>query len=236
MSASAAKLLLELADLPQLGGRLVIETNICTIGQGNGGTTSNITASMRAVEKALGVKFPATVLQYVTWTVERASDPIGLIGDDGRQVVYAPRDGRVLKYLSKPTPRAICLGFNSDPSKQVITGTLVGKENYTPREIELFRPILHAACDAIEADSVERFAQAATASSDLNQHRVRIRYWEEIKAVATKCRALGVAASHSGTVGAVIFPPDGSGFHRLVDDAMRTFDSFGFDNLEVFQT
>lgn len=234
-SSAAAKRVLELAGLPELGGYLLIRDNIGTVGAGQGSTTSNCLAAMRAAAKAVGLDLSHAVAQVLAWLAEGASDPVSLIERDGRQVVYASRIGRLIRQLAKPTPEGLFLGFNSDLGREVITENLIGEEAYTLEEASTFEEILNAACQAVEAGSIERLAEASTASAELNQHRLPTRGWRELKNVAAAVGALGISLSHSGTVGALIFGAEAG--HRRLDDTIGILDRvLGYGGLEVFCT
>lgn len=234
-SAKAARAILDVAGHSQLGGRLFLESNIETVGAGQGSTTSNCTAAARAAADSIDLKLTPEVLQTCVFQAEQASDPISLIEGHGTQVVYASRQNFLLERMQRPAPAAKIVGFSTDALASVVTENLIGSERYSREEASIFAGILRETIDAVNGDSIARLAASATQSCEANQMRVPLRGWRAIRAIADSVGALGVCGSHSGTVAGVIFPPDVP--RDALDTTMNTLERELFvGNLHVFET
>src|SRR4051794_14053679 len=77
-AARAARLVLDRAGGRDMGGRLQLRTNT-PLGCGSGSTTADVTATIRAVGEALGLRLSAGQVQRMDWTIERAADPLALL-------------------------------------------------------------------------------------------------------------------------------------------------------------
>jgi uncharacterized protein involved in propanediol utilization len=204
-AARAARLVLDRAGGLDMGGRLQLRTNI-PLGCGSGSTTADVTATIRAVGEALGLRLSAGQVQRMDWTIERAADPLALL-EVGRAVVYGSRSGETVRWLTRTLPPMRCLAFNTRPGETVLTEELASRTEYCPAEEAAFRDILHRASAAIESGRLGDLARAATDSARLNQGRLPTRHFDELLRMSSGAGGAGLALSHSGTVGAVLFDP-----------------------------
>ncbi len=201
---AAAREVLDRAGWPEFGGSLSIATNIPP-GCGSGSTSADITATIRAVSRAVGLDLSAEEVQLLDWQIERAADPLALLG--GGTVVYGSRIGRIIRRLTQQLPRIHCVGFNAEPGKMVLTEELARLTEYSPAEVKAFGGILARAVEGVERGSVWKLAAAATDSAKLNQARVSTQHFDELVRAAAAVGASGLSVSHSGTVAAALFDP-----------------------------
>jgi uncharacterized protein involved in propanediol utilization len=231
-AARAARLVLDRAGGLDRGGRLHIRTNI-PLGCGSGSTTADVTATIRAVGKALRLRLTAGQVQRMDWTIERAADPLALL-DVGRAVVYGSRSGETVRWLSRPLPPMRCLAFNTQPGETVLTEELASRTEYGPAEEAAFRDILHRASAAIESGCLRDLARAATDSARLNQGRLPTRHFDELIRMASGAGGAGVALSHSGTVGAVLFDPGLAELDHRIADLAGALRALGYGDVAPF--
>ncbi|MBW5486838.1 GHMP family kinase ATP-binding protein, partial [Streptomyces bambusae] len=94
------------AGEPPCGGELRLTGDV-PVGLGMGSSTSDVIATVRAVADAYGRRLaPATVARLAV-RAERACDPLML---DGRPVLFAQREGRVLEVLGPALPALVVVG------------------------------------------------------------------------------------------------------------------------------
>ncbi|EDY50606.1 GHMP kinase, partial [Streptomyces clavuligerus] len=83
------------------GGTLRLRGDI-PVGLGMGSSTSDVIAAVRAVADSYGLRLPPSAVARLAVGAERASDPLML---DGRPLLFAQREGRVLEVLGpRPGP------------------------------------------------------------------------------------------------------------------------------------
>lgn len=218
----AARLVLERAGRPELGGTLRIRTNI-PLGCGCGSTTADVTATIRAVGKAVGLRLTSEQVQRQDWEAEGAADPPA----SGRAVVYGSRTGQIVRRLHRPLPAMSCLGFNTRPGVIVLTEELASRTEYSLKEEVAFREVLGQASAAIEAGRLIPPAR-------LNQSRLPTHRFDELIRLILKAGAAGLAVSHSGTVGAALFDPEIPDLGSRVADLGTALGSLGYDNISAF--
>ncbi len=228
----AARLLLDRAGRSALGGDLSITTNI-PLGCGSGSTTADVTATLWAVGRALGLGLTVGQVQRMCWEVEGASDPLALLAL-GRAVVYGSRTGETLRRLTRPLPRMWCLGFNTHPGQTVLTEELASRTQYGSAEEASFRDILDRASAAIESGCLTELARAATDSARLNQERLPTHHFVELVRATRGAGAAGLAVSHSGTVAAALFDPGLADLGSRLADLARALRSLGGGDVAPF--
>lgn len=201
----------EPACRPAKGGRVEIHSDIPP-GIGMGSSTSDVTATIRAVADYHGVALPGEAVSRLAVRAECASDSIMI---DDRVVLFAHRDGEVLETLGHRLPPLLVVGCDTDPGGQVDTVRFPPAE-YTEDEAARFRVLRAALRRAIATSDVALLGQVATASAELNQ---RFLPKPALAALLALCRSLGgcgVQVAHSGTVAGLIFDPGRSDPARVV--------------------
>ncbi|WP_372719232.1 hypothetical protein [Novipirellula sp.] len=228
----AVQRVLQLTGNSDCGGTLVIRSNI-PLGCGAGGTTADVTASIRAVSRAFGVDLPPDEVQAIDWEIERAADPLALIAN-GDVVLYGSRIGETIKRLRTPLPSMRCLAFNPAPGRQVLTEEVARNTHYTVSEVKDFRGILSRAIAAIQSGNIGELAVAATESARLNQTRVMIPDFNFNVDRCLAAGALGMSVSHSGTVAAAIFDPADSQVDARMNELAAKFVASGYSHVASF--
>lgn len=229
----AARWLLDDAGLPHIGGSLCLGSNI-TPGSGNGSSTADIVAALRAVAISFGLQLSPMSIQKIAWLIEGASDPIALL--NSRSVpVYGSRTGEVIKFIPATLPAMTCLGFNAAPGVSVETEGLIGRESYTEEEVSEFASILRQAENGIRKKRVDIVASASTQSASLNQQHVALPNFVSLVRICREEGAFGLACSHSGTVAAAIFSPYMSGIASHLEKLAKRLAHEGCVDIGVFE-
>jgi uncharacterized protein involved in propanediol utilization len=205
-SRQAARLVLAAAGRQTLGGKLLIKSNVPG-GCGAGGASADVTATIRAVAAAIGLRLSPEQAQRMAWAVGGADSPLGLL-PTGRAVVYGPRTGEAIRSLSRPLPPLRCLGFNAGPAGDASGGGLtLCRIQYSPAEAVAFEGVLQRATSAVERGDAAGLARAATDSARLNQYRHPTRRFDELLRATADAGAAGLAVSHARTAAAALFDP-----------------------------
>jgi uncharacterized protein involved in propanediol utilization len=220
----AAALTLDYLSVPCKGGLLSIESNIPPR-WGLGSSTSDVTATIKAVADAFNMKLSAQVLAALAVKAEIASDAL-MFGD--RAVLFAHREGAVLEDFGGVLPPLEVLGFNTDPA-----GLGVDTLNYNPAsynwwEIEAFRPLIGMVRKAVQTQSPQLIGRVATASARINQQYLPKPYFDELEKIASKVGAVGIQVAHSGTVAGFLFDPNDPATAKDTLRARALLDELGF--------
>lgn len=189
---------------------LHVESNIPP-GVGGGSSTSDCTATARAVRAMLGAGArhlsDLEILQEIVFPAEGPCDPLALL-DSGFPVLWASRTGEVLHVYNRPLPAFHALGFVADSQTIVSTDDLAAKQKKkkpTDKELDAFAAVLKKFDAAMETGSARGIAEAAEESGTLNQSECAIRNWDRLRRLSKKVGALGISCSHSGTAAAFLW-------------------------------
>jgi uncharacterized protein involved in propanediol utilization len=204
-AARAARLTLEHCDVRLTGGHLIIKNNMPP-SWGLGSSTSDVTASIRAVSAAFGRTLPPRVVAGLAVKAEIASDSV-MFSD--RAVLFAQREGEVLEEFSQQLPPIEVLGFNTDPTGYETLGAPPAR--YSWWEIEAFRPLLGMLRKAVNTQDPKLVGCVASASARINQRHLPKPHFDHLEKLVTRVGALGLQVAHSGTVVGLLFDPEG--FH-----------------------
>jgi uncharacterized protein involved in propanediol utilization len=185
---------------PAKGGQIEITSDIPR-GIGMGSSTSDVTATIRAVADYHGVPLSREEVGRLAVLAECASDSIMI---DDRVVLFAHRDGVVLETLGHRLPPMIVVGCDTEPGSRVDTLGLQPAD-YNDREIGAFGVLRAALRRAVATDDVELVGRVATASSRINQRFLPKAQLEELLALCLAYHGCGVQVAHSGTVAGLIF-------------------------------
>jgi uncharacterized protein involved in propanediol utilization len=219
--------------LPLCGGRLTVGGDI-PVGLGMGSSSSDVLAALRAVADAFGVQLGAGTLAGLAVLAEGASDPLML---DGRPVLFAQREGRVLEVFGDALPPVVVVGCTLGGGRPVDTLALAGAGvdaggaglDACARLRELLRRAVR------EADPV-LLGRVATGSARLGQRRLAHPEFPALVEVAERVGATGVQVAHSGNVAGLLLDPSGGGLRRRVRECARALESLGLPATRVFTT
>lgn len=202
----AAQIALQYFDHPDLGGTIEIENNFPkgSEGWGLGSSTSDSTASIRAVADSLNKKLSSKIIARLSFKAEGATDSIAF---GNRGVLFASREGRVIEDFGEDIPLMDVLGFSTSQNG---VNTLSVNPNYTEIDIKIFSNLIKKMKAGITTQNFDLCAEVATESAKLNQYFVPIKYFSFLleHSFMKKIGAKGMIVSHSGTVAGFIFEPN----------------------------
>ena len=200
---------------PAKGGQLEITSDV-PLGIGMGSSTSDVTATIRAVAHYHGTELSREEVGRLAVLAECASDSIMI---DDRVVLFAHRDGEVLETLGHQLPPMIVVGCDTGSGVGVDTLSLQPAD-YDEKETGAFQVMRAALRRAIATEDVALLGRVATASSRINQRFLPKAALEFLFELCIGHGGCGVQVAHSGTVAGLIFdarqPDTGAGVHRCV--------------------
>lgn len=205
---AAVRALLEFARHPATakGGQIEITSDVPR-GIGMGSSTSDVTATIRAVADYHGVSLSAEEVARLAVSAECASDSIMIDG----VVLFAQRDGVVLETFGQRLPPMIVVGFDTEPGGSGVDTLAHRPAEYDEREIAAFGVLRAALRRAVARGEVALLGRVATASARINQ-----RYLPKpaLETLIEECHALGgsgLQVAHSGTIAGFIFDAAAAG-------------------------
>jgi uncharacterized protein involved in propanediol utilization len=196
---------------PAKGGQIEITTDVPR-GIGMGSSTSDVTATIRAVADYHGVALSPTEVGRLAVLAECASDSIMI---DDRVVLFAHRDGLVIEELGTSLPPMIVLGCDTDPGREVDTLALRPAE-YGPRDVEAFHELRTAMRRAVTTGDAALLGRVATASARINERFLPKPGFEALLELCRGNGGCGVQVAHSGTVAGLIFDARRAGVQAAV--------------------
>ena len=213
------------------GFDLTLSSNIRP-GSGQGSSTADVLATINATLTALGLSWSPEAIQRLCWKIEGASDPICLARHS--TLLYGSRCGTLIERWTQPLNNLVCLGFDTNSETVVPTAELVGREGYTQSELDSFEKIIECCSNGIRFRDSRSIGKAATASGQLNQHRLPTRHFGELCRIAAWVGAVGVSVSHSGTVGSLLFDPRLGRIKKAMEEASIALVAIGCDDVAPF--
>ncbi len=144
--------------------RVEIDSTI-PVGIGMGSSTSDIVATVRALDKALGIRTATQDVANLALSAELASDST-MHAD--RMMIFAQRSGEILEDYGVGYPQFTVQGFVLDPGS-IFDTDATRPARYQPEEIEFFdeaRDRLHSIAHKHDLPSL---AAIASRSADINQ-------------------------------------------------------------------
>lgn len=171
------------------------------IGIGMGSSTSDIVATLRALDRAFGYDSAAADIARLAVSAEMASDSIMV--DDGI-VLFAQRSGRIIRRLGDRLPPLTILGVDLMPGEVFLT-TEVPPCDYCDAEIEEFGRLLDRLERALADQSAQSVSDVATASALINESYHPKKNFGLLREIQKQSGALGVMVSHSGTIAGLMF-------------------------------
>ncbi|HEX6755823.1 MAG TPA: hypothetical protein VF109_07735 [Mycobacteriales bacterium] len=224
---AALLVLRELAgrDATAKGGQVEILSDVPR-GIGMGSSTSDVTATIRAVADYHRVELSREEVGRLAVLAECASDSIMI---DDRVVLFAHRDGVVIETFGPRLPDLLVVGCDAEPGVRVDTLGLTPAE-YDEDQLAAFGVLRAALRRAVATGDVPLLGRVATASARINQHHLPKRLLEPLLALCLRHGGCGVQVAHSGTVAGLIFDPRAPG---ALDGALRCRDLLAAMGLEI---
>ncbi|MEV6580359.1 GHMP kinase [Streptomyces sp. NPDC051582] len=216
---------------PACGGELRLAGDV-PVGLGMGSSTSDVIAAVRAVADSYGLRLAPESVARLAVRAELACDPLMW---DGRPVLFAQREGRVLEALGPALPPLVVVGCALGGGAPVDTLALPGPEpdEDDVRAFERLRTLLRRAVATADA---RLLGEVATASARRGQRRLRHPEFEELITLSRRVGAVGVQIAHSGAVAGVLFDPAAPGLRRRVRGCLRALDAHGIPATRTFTT
>src|SRR5580698_7781230 len=185
---------------PAKGGRVEITSNV-PHGIGMGSSTSDVTATIKAVADYHGVSLSREEVGRLAVLAEVASDSVMI---DDRVVLFAHRDGVVLETFGHRLPPMVVVGCDTAPGQEVETLGLPPAD-YTDAEAGQFQVLRGALRRAIAMEDVGLLGKVATASARINQRYLPKPGLEALIELGARHGGAGLQIAHSGTVAGLIF-------------------------------
>lgn len=212
-----------------VGGTLEIISNIPN-GKGLGSSTTDVVSTIKAVAESLGRTLDNREIASLAVKAEEASDSIMF---QEQVVLFAQRDGIVLRYFNGPLPPMHIIGFDTARNEEVDT-LKMKLPKYSEQDITTFKMIIKLLARGIKEQDPLLIGRAATASAIINQKYLPKKFFDHILKISEKHSACGVQVAHSGTVAGIIFdikspnylPNFANACNELKDLGLNCYDFF----------
>jgi uncharacterized protein involved in propanediol utilization len=185
---------------PAKGGQIEI-TSTVPRGIGMGSSTSDVTATIRAVADSHGHPLSREEVAKLAVLAECASDSVMM---DDQVVLFAQREAAVLETFGQQLPPMLVLGCDTAPEEKVDTLRLPPAP-YDAEEIARFGVLRAAMRRAVAKSDVALLGRVATASARINQRYLPKPQLELLLRLSERHGSCGVQVAHSGTVAGLIF-------------------------------
>ena len=185
---------------PAKGGRIDITSDI-TRGIGMGSSTSDVTATIRAVADFHGVELSKDEVARLAVLAECASDSIMI---DDRVVLFGHRDGVVLETFGHRLPPMFVISCDTEPGARVDTLRLQPAD-YDEAEVASFGVLRAALRRAVALGDTALLGRVATASARINERYLPKPHLEFLLRLCLRHGGCGIQVAHSGTVAGLIF-------------------------------
>ncbi|MGP3980933.1 GHMP family kinase ATP-binding protein [Streptomyces sp. KR80] len=216
---------------PPCGGELRLSGDI-PVGMGMGSSSSDVIAAVRAVADAFGLRLPPETIARLAVRAERASDPLML---DGRPLLFAQREGRVLEMLGDALPPAVVVGCTLGGGRPVDTLSLPARA-YDDEDVHAYEHLRSLLRRAIAEADPALLGQVCTESARCGQRLLKHEEFDALRDIVGRVGAVGLQIAHSGNVAGVLFDPAASGLRRRLRHCVRALDSNGIPVTWTFTT
>ncbi|MFH8792749.1 GHMP kinase [Streptomyces sp. NPDC017941] len=216
---------------PLCGGELSLSGNI-PVGLGMGSSSSDVIAAVRAVADAFGVRLPPDTVARLAVRAERASDPLML---DGRPLLFAQREGRVLEELGPALPPAVVVGCALGGGRPVDTLALSTRA-YDTEDVRAYERLRALLRHAVATADPALLGRVATDSARLGQRVLAHEEFGELMTVANRVGAVGVQVAHSGNVAGLLFDPAAPDLRGRLARCARALSAAGIPATYTFGT
>jgi uncharacterized protein involved in propanediol utilization len=213
---------------PAKGGRVEITSNVPR-GIGMGSSTSDVTATIKAVADYHGVSLSAEEIGSLAVLAEIASDSVMI---DDRVVLFAHRDGLVLETFGHRLPPMVVVGCDTAPG-QVVETLGLPPADYSDKEAGEFQVLRGALRRAIALEDVTLLGKVATASARINQRYLPKPGVEALIELCLRQGGVGLQIAHSGTVAGLIFDPRQP--RAGLDGCVLRIEQLGFEVTDVIE-
>jgi uncharacterized protein involved in propanediol utilization len=208
--------------VPVKGGQIEIVSDVPR-GIGMGSSTSDVTATIRAVADFYGIRLSHEEVGRLAVLAECASDSIMI---DDRVVLFAHRVGVVLETFGPRLPPIVVVGCDAQPGVRVDTLELI-PARYDERELAAFVVMRAGLRRAVGLADPDLLGRVATASARLNQRFLPKPVLEDLIALNRRLGGCGVQIAHSGTVAGLIFDARRPGIADTVPECVAALEELG---------
>lgn len=216
---------------PAKGGQIQIFSNVPQ-GIGMGSSTSDVTATIRAVADYHGVSLSREEVGRLAVLAECASDSIMI---DDRVVLFAQRDGIVLETFGFRLPPMVVVGCNAEPGEQVDTLRMQPAE-YNEDEVAAFKALRAGLRRAIATEDARLLARVTTASARINQRFLPKPCLDDLLEIGRRHNGCGIQVAHSGTVAGLVFDATEPGVDDSVRACQADLEALGLEVTAVIDT
>jgi uncharacterized protein involved in propanediol utilization len=184
-----------------IGGLIQVSSNIEEC-KGYGSSTADCVAAALAATDALRVKLREGEIARLVVRAEQASDNVMF----SNAVLFAHREGVVINDYAQPVPEIEMLGIDTEPEGMIDTLKYVPVQ-YSWKEIQYFEMLAVALQRAIRTQDRQLLGRVATASAEINEQFLPKYGYKDVRTLAERIGALGIAVAHSGTVMSIMLDP-----------------------------
>jgi uncharacterized protein involved in propanediol utilization len=213
-----------------VGGEISIDSAVPEA-KGCGSSTADCVAAANAAADAVNRSLSEEELARLVVEAEVASDNFMF----RRAVLFAHREGVVLEDYAKHLPKFEILGIDTAPSSHVET-LIYPPAVYSWRQLQSFCALTSALRRAMCRQDIHLLGRVATASANINQEFLPKPLFPEIRQLAERTGALGVAVAHSGTVLSILLDPADELLEFKVDQLRAGLNKLGILQILRFQT
>jgi uncharacterized protein involved in propanediol utilization len=203
-AARAARETLAILGRPSVGGRLELLGDV-PLSRGFGSSTSDVVATIRAVQDAFGAALPDDVVARIATRAETASDPLMF---SGRTVLFAHRDGEIIENFGARLPLLAVIGFSTSRSGDGVDTLELAPANYRRGEIRRFAELREMVRTALLTGDVRLLGSVVTESTAINQRHLPMGPFDVLRSLIDRVGAVGLQTAHSGDIAGLLF--DGS--------------------------
>jgi uncharacterized protein involved in propanediol utilization len=226
----SVEVMLEYLEVHRAGGLLTIESDIPE-GKGNGSSTSDCVAGLRAAASAFGIRLGDQTIARLAVQAERASDNTMF----GRAVLFAQREGTIVEDYGKAFPVLEVIGCDTEEAREIDTLSHP-PATYCSRQIQTFELLRGALRRAMRTSDIALLGRVATTSALINQEFLPKPGFRELSRLVWHAGALGLAVAHSGTVAAILLDPRESALDRKAAFIQAELRNLRFPVLARFST
>jgi uncharacterized protein involved in propanediol utilization len=185
---------------PAKGGLVEIVSDVPR-GIGMGSSTSDVTATIRAVADFHGIELTRGEVAQLAVMAECASDSIMI---DDRVVLFGHRDGVVLETFGYRLPPMFVISCDTEPAARVDTLRLQPAD-YDDAEVASFGVLRAALRRAVALSDTALLGRVATASARINERYLPKPHLDLLLEACLRHGGCGIQVAHSGTVAGLIF-------------------------------
>src|SRR6478735_1564783 len=183
------------------GGEISVESTVPEA-KGCGSSTADCIAAANAAADAFGRTLSEEDLALLVVEAEVASDNFMF----RRAVLFAHREGVLLEDYAKFLPKLEVLGIDTAQKSHVKTLDFPPAV-YSWRQLQSFATMKSALRRAIRTHDIQLLGRIATASACINELFLPKPLFRDLRQIAERAGALGVAVAHSGTVLSILLDP-----------------------------